>query len=133
MLDGHWTVCIVNLTKLSIHSHFFLRILRPPPLVQKYSLRLVCNGNTYVYENLKSENSQDYAQKPQRNSTFMNSASGQRSSAVAQREREREPDVARTRIFKLLRSPRINSKEPIPVCSLAVRTSTLFLLCSHQP
>ncbi len=28
------------------------------------------------YRNLKSENSQDYAQKPQRNFTFMNSASG---------------------------------------------------------
>jgi hypothetical protein len=29
------------------------------------------------YRNLKSENSQDYAQKPQRNYTFMNSASGE--------------------------------------------------------
>ena len=29
------------------------------------------------YRNLKSENSQDYAQKPQRNCTFMNLASGQ--------------------------------------------------------
>ncbi len=28
-----------------------------------------------VYSYLKSENSQDYAQKPQRNCTFMNSAS----------------------------------------------------------
>ncbi len=28
------------------------------------------------YRNLKSENSQDYAQKPQRNCTFMKSASG---------------------------------------------------------
>jgi hypothetical protein len=28
------------------------------------------------YRNLKSENSQDYAQKPQRNYTLMNSASG---------------------------------------------------------
>ncbi len=31
-----------------------------------------------VYGNLKSEKSQDYAQKPQRNSTFMNSASGKK-------------------------------------------------------
>jgi hypothetical protein len=29
-----------------------------------------------VYENLKSQNSQDYAQKPQQNCAFMNSASG---------------------------------------------------------
>ncbi len=32
-----------------------------------------------VYGNLTSENSQDYAQKPQRNCTFMRSASGGRS------------------------------------------------------
>ncbi len=39
----------------------------PPPSV--------CNVNI-VYGNLKSENSQDYAQKSQLNYTFMNSASG---------------------------------------------------------
>ncbi len=39
-------------------------------------MKLVCNVNI-VYGNLKSENSQEYAQKPQRNSTFMNSASVQ--------------------------------------------------------
>ncbi len=36
---------------------------------------MVCNVNI-VYGNLKSENSEDYSQKPQRNCTFMNSASG---------------------------------------------------------
>jgi hypothetical protein len=36
----------------------------------------VCNVHI-VYGNRKSENSQDYAQKPQRNCTFMNSALGQ--------------------------------------------------------
>jgi hypothetical protein len=36
--------------------------------------KVVCNANI-VYGNLKSENSQDYAQKPQRNCMFMNSAS----------------------------------------------------------
>ncbi len=41
--------------------------LKPYPL--PYSLR-------NSYRNLKSENFQDYAQKPQRNCTFMNSASG---------------------------------------------------------
>ncbi len=45
----------------------------------KSGLKLVCNVNI-VYGNLKSENSQDYAQKTQRNCTFsytfMNSASG---------------------------------------------------------
>ncbi len=33
-------------------------------------------GLRNLYRNLKSENSQDYAQKPQRDFTFMNSASG---------------------------------------------------------
>jgi hypothetical protein len=44
----------------------------PPPAS---GLKLVCNINM-AYGNLKPENSQDYAQKPQRNCTFMNSASG---------------------------------------------------------
>ncbi len=34
-------------------------------------------GSRNPYRNLKSENSQDYAQKLQRNCTFMNSASGE--------------------------------------------------------
>ncbi len=43
--------------------------------MSKSGWKLVCNINI-VYGNLKSENSQDYAQKPQRNSMFTNSASG---------------------------------------------------------
>ncbi len=46
----------------------------PPPRPSKSDWKLVCNANI-VYGNLKSENSQGYAQKHQRNSTFMNSAS----------------------------------------------------------
>ncbi len=38
-------------------------------------LKLTCNVNI-IYGNLKSENSQDYAQKPHQNCTFMNSTSG---------------------------------------------------------
>jgi hypothetical protein len=45
----------------------------PPPLEQNW-FETGCNVNI-VYGNLKSENSQDYALKPQRNCTFMNSAS----------------------------------------------------------
>jgi len=44
-----------------------------PP--SKNGLKLVCNVNI-VYRNLKSENSQDYAKKSQRNCKFMSSASG---------------------------------------------------------
>jgi hypothetical protein len=42
--------------------------------MSKSGLKLVFYVNI-VYGNLKFENSQDYAQKPQRNCTFMNSAS----------------------------------------------------------
>ncbi len=47
----------------------------PPPPLSKSGLKLVCNVNI-VYGYLKSEKSQYYAQKPQRNCTFMNFASG---------------------------------------------------------
>ncbi len=40
------------------------------PLLSKSGLKVVCNVNI-VYGNLKSEKSQDYAQKAQRNCTFM--------------------------------------------------------------
>jgi hypothetical protein len=45
-----------------------LRILLPPLSLSKSGLKLVCNVNI-IYRNFKSENSQDYAQKPQRNCT----------------------------------------------------------------
>ncbi len=51
------------------YSHLLVRILLPP-----LGLKLACNVNI-VYGNLKSENSQDHTHKPQRNCTFMNSAS----------------------------------------------------------
>jgi hypothetical protein len=45
----------------------------PPPPLCKSGLKLVCNINI-VHRNLKSEFFQVYAQKPQRNYMFMNSA-----------------------------------------------------------
>jgi hypothetical protein len=51
----------------AIHSHIYLQILLPPPSpCCKCGLKLVCNVNI-VYGNLKSESSQDYAEKPQPN------------------------------------------------------------------
>ncbi len=66
---------------LAIHSHLYRQILihPPPPFPeQKWfetGLKLVCNVNI-VYSDLNSDNSKDYAQKPQQNCTFMNSAFG---------------------------------------------------------
>jgi hypothetical protein len=51
-----------------------LTVFTPPPLPSKSDLKLVCNVNI-VYGNVKSENSQDYVQKPQQNCNFLNSAS----------------------------------------------------------
>jgi hypothetical protein len=45
---------------LAIHSNLYQRILLPHSALSKSGLKLVCNVNI-VYENLKSENSQDYA------------------------------------------------------------------------
>jgi hypothetical protein len=44
-----------------------------PPDRKPYPLPF---GLSNPYRNVKSENSQEYAQKPQQNCTFMNSASG---------------------------------------------------------
>ncbi len=60
---------VFRVVLLAIHCHLNLRILP-----SKSGLKLIGNVNI-VYGNLKSENSRDYAQKPQRNCTFMNSAS----------------------------------------------------------
>ncbi len=47
----------------------------PPPLSKKSGLKRICKI-IIVHGNLNSENSQDYAQKLQRNCPIMNSASG---------------------------------------------------------
>jgi hypothetical protein len=60
---------------LAIHSHRILHVLYYPLPFEQKDLKLVCNVNI-VYRNVKSENYQDYAQKPQRNCAFMNLASG---------------------------------------------------------
>jgi hypothetical protein len=58
-------------------SLLFTVTFTPTPLLQNW-FETGCKVNI-VYGNLKSENSQDYAQKPQRNSTFINLASNQSS------------------------------------------------------
>ncbi len=56
---------VLRIFLLAIHSNSANGFVSYPPLSNS-GLKLVCNV---------SENSQDYAQKPQRNCTFMNSAS----------------------------------------------------------
>ncbi len=60
------------------YSHTSTTDFTLPPLSNWFetALKLVCNVKI-GYGNPKSENSQDYAQKPQLNYTFLNSASVQ--------------------------------------------------------
>ncbi len=77
---------------LAIHSHLYSFALRFP-FVQTHATSYSFYSSVTVkekggkpyplpynlrnpYRNLKSENSQDYAQRPQRNCMFMNSTSG---------------------------------------------------------
>jgi hypothetical protein len=68
---------------LAIHSHLYSCALRYLYLqtVSTVEENLIENHTPFpdglrnLYRNLKSDNSQDYAQKPQRNYTFMNPAS----------------------------------------------------------
>ncbi len=64
---------VLRVFLLAIHIHLYYGFCPTPPW-SKSDLKLVCNVNI-ICGNLKSENPQDYAQKPQRNYTFMNSAS----------------------------------------------------------
>ncbi len=65
---------VLGIFLLAIHSHLNYGFYSPLPL-GKSVLKLVSNVNI-VYGNLNPENSQEYAQKPQRHCTFMNSTSG---------------------------------------------------------
>jgi hypothetical protein len=79
ILGRYWDKSLKNFPPCSPQSPLQQILLPPPPPLfdQKWfksGLKLVCNVNI-VYGNLKSENSQDYAQEPQLNCKFMNSAS----------------------------------------------------------
>jgi hypothetical protein len=66
---------VLRVFLLVIHSHPLQTGLNPPlPPPSKIGLKLVCNVNI-LYGNLKSKESHKYAQIPQLNGTFMNSAS----------------------------------------------------------
>jgi hypothetical protein len=90
----------------------------------------VCYVNI-VYGNLKSENSQDYAQKPQRNCTFMNLASGNIRSIGEKvayntilRIKQESIQIVRDKIFlfpNILYCTRIQY-----TCILNIRESTIF-------
>jgi len=77
---------------LAIHSHltstalswdiYFFKLTLPftIQILYEYTVKERRNHDRNPYKNFKSENSQDYAQKPQRNCMFMNSSSGKEKS-----------------------------------------------------
>ncbi len=73
ILGRNWDKSRKSFPPCYSHSSLLMDFIFSPHPLTKSSLKLFCNANI-VYGNLKSENSQDYAQKPQRNCTFMNSA-----------------------------------------------------------
>ncbi len=73
-LDLIWTKVLRVYLLACLQSPLPTESTLPPPPPTKSGLKLVYNEN-FVYGNLKSESSQDYGQKPQRNCMFMNSAS----------------------------------------------------------
>jgi hypothetical protein len=74
ILGSNWNKSLKSVSPCSSQPPLPTDFTPSPTPLCKSDLKLVCNVNI-VYGNLKSETSQDYAQKPQRNCTFMNSAS----------------------------------------------------------
>ncbi len=72
---------VLRVFLLAIHTLLYYRIFFHPPFLSKIGLKLVCNVNN-EYGNLKSENSQDYAQKRQHNCMFINLPSGKGRSRI---------------------------------------------------
>ncbi len=69
-LDFYFFKLTQFLTVSTVQSLYTVKEKGEKPDRKQYGLR-------NRYRNLKSENSQDYAQKPQRNCNFMNSVVGQ--------------------------------------------------------
>ncbi len=75
ILGRYWDNSLKSFPPCYSKSPLLMDFTPPPHPLNKSGLKLVCNVNI-VNGHLKSENSQDNAQKPQWNCTFMNSASG---------------------------------------------------------
>jgi hypothetical protein len=74
ILGRNWDKSLRSFPPCFSQSSLLTDFTPHPPSERKSWLKLVCNLNI-VYENIKSESSQEYAQKTQRNCTFMNLAS----------------------------------------------------------
>ncbi len=76
ILGRHWDKSLKSFPPCYSQSPLLTNLPPPhPPPLSRSGLKLVCNVDI-LYGKLKSEYSQDYAQKPQRYCTFMISASG---------------------------------------------------------
>ncbi len=75
ILGRNWDKSLKSVPPCYSQSPLLTEFSPPPSLEKKWFETGLYNNVNIVYANLKSENSQDYAQKPQRNCTFTNSAS----------------------------------------------------------
>ncbi len=74
ILERNWEKSFKTFPPCYSQSSLLKKFTPPPPPPAKVGWNWFFDVNI-VYGKLKSENSQDYAQQPQRNCTFMNSAS----------------------------------------------------------
>jgi hypothetical protein len=84
-----------EMTKLNKFSSLLFTVTSTTDFTPR--LKLVCNGNI-VYRNLKSESSQDYAQKRQQNCTLINSASYSRCYTVSSMHSSQRQEMLRERV-----------------------------------
>jgi hypothetical protein len=101
ILGRNWDKSLISFPPCYLQSVTSTNGFYSPPPLSNSGLKRVCHVNI-VYGNLKSENSQDYAQKSQRNCTFMNSASRRLSFTISQQlEQKGEKGGGAKKTFKV--------------------------------
>ncbi len=106
---------VLSVFLLAVHIRLYNGFYSLPPL-SKSGLNLVCNVDIVYRQNLKSVNSQDYAQKPQQNCMFIYSTS--------------DPDITRFLIEYKLNTIMIRRRYSTVQCS-AVQCRAVQCIAVH--